>query len=170
MKRYYNESVENLLNELMNFCFYCNLVADDIAYQLQTVMDLDQTGEVYHLNFAHWFTGDSAADLISDIMIKSNIMPKRSSLTKPEKTYAGIIEVFEENVKLFEDLRNKTIQIIDALEYDINNKQLTIQLEDFLVSVADMLRKSNVILGKATAYANDGKTYRFEKWFADFMG
>lgn len=169
MKRYYNKDVENLLNQLMNLCFYSNLVADDIAYQLQTVMDLDQTGEIYHTHFAHWFTGDSAADLISSIMINSNIQPKRASLKKDEITYSNIIDVFTKNVELFENLRKETISVIDSLEYDISNKELIIQLEDFLVSIVGMLRKSNVILSKAQAYEKDSEAYKFEHWFADFM-
>lgn len=170
MKRYYGKEIETLLNQLMNLCFYSNLVADDIAYQLQTVMDLDQTGEIYHTHFAHWFTGDSAADLISSIMINSNIQPKRASLKKDEITYSNITEVFSKNVELFENLRRETINVLDNLEYDISNKELTIQLEDFLVSVTNMLRKSNIILGKAQAYDKDGEAYKFEHWFADYMG
>ncbi len=169
MKKYYDKQVENLLNKLMNLCFYSNLVADDIAYQLQTTLDLDQAGEIYHTNFAHWFTGDSAADLLSSIMITSNIQPKRESLKKDEVTYGNITEAFEKNVQLFEELRRTTIDTIDELEYDVKNKQLIIQLEDFLVSVIGMLRKSNIVASKARSYENDNEAYKFEHWFSEFM-
>lgn len=169
MKKYYDKQVEILLNKLMNLCFYSNLVADDIAYQLQTNLDLDQAGEIYHVNFAHWFTGDSAADLISSIMITSNIQPKRDSLKKNEIIYGNITEAFDKNVELFEELRRVTIDTIDELEYDAKNKQLIIQLENFLVSVIGMLRKSNIVAGKARSYEKDGEAYKFEHWFSEFM-
>ena len=169
MTKYYKTEVANKLNELMNLCFQCNLIADDIAYQLCTVLGEDEVGNLYHHHIAHFFTGDLAADFMSDVMIQSNIQPKRSALKDNNETYKSIADAFDANVKLFEQLREKIIVTLDELEMKAENRQLCVRLEDFLVVVVDMLRKSNIMSGKANEYETGKDLYQFELWLKDFL-
>lgn len=169
VKQYYKDNVANKLNELMNLCFQCNLVADDIAYQLCTILNEDEVGNLFHHHIAHFFTGDFAADFMSDVMIKSNIQPKRSALKDNNVTYKSVADAFDANVKLFEQLREKIIITLDELEMKAENRQLCVKLEDFLEVVVDMLRKSNIMSKKADEYETGKDLYQFELWLKDFL-
>lgn len=168
MKKYYGNEVENLLNQYLQFLFQANSRIDNCAYSLDTELLLPNTSAIIHTNVAHKYP--QLSDGVSDMMIRSNMRPKRLKLDEDTKIYSNAYEVFAEIVRTEEENRRKLIELLDQFEYDIENKQICLALEDMLVKCVADLRQYNIWADKIKIYVDNGKQYKIDKDIGNITG
>ena len=166
MKCYISEETVNVLNDLLKEFFKGNSVADNIAYNLDA-MGLHKCAAIYHENFAHYFP--SEADVITERMTKLNAKAVRRGFSGDENTYSSITEAFRASFDLAEHMRERILNAIDILDYDINNKEVILMLEDVSVSMLDKLYMSNVWFQYAEYYDKKEKVMQFDQNFDKFF-
>lgn len=165
MKSYISEETINVLNNLLREMFKANSVADNIAYDLDS-KGLHKCSNIYHETFAHYWP--DAADEISTCMTKLNARAVRRTFSGDEVTYSGITEAFKGSLDMVENVRSKILSTMDILEYDINNKEIILMLEDLLVEVLDKLYQSNIWFQYAEYYERKDKVMQFDQNFDKF--
>lgn len=148
--------------------FKANSECDNRAYALACELNCPNASELYHKGFAHLFPSDEYADKLSDAMVISGIRPVRKGFDGDEKIYNNIKELFEENYGMMADVRQSILDAIDLLDYNVDNKEIVVQLEDMAVSSSKWLHVCDVWRKKAAEYYKDGKTYKFDIDFEDF--
>ena len=165
MKCYISEETVNVLNDLLKEMFKANSVADNIAYNLDG-MGLHNCAGIYHEKFAHVWP--ELADDISGCMTKLNAKAVRRSFPGDENTYASITEAFNSSLSLVEHIRDRVLNAIDVLDYDINNKEVILELEDLAEDILDILYMSNVWSQYAEYYDKKEKVMQFDQNFDKF--
>lgn len=157
---YYSEEVNTILNEYLNYLFLLNLSLDNVVYVLDLKMNLPETSKVIHEHVAHLYP--EIGDTLSDFMIKSNILPQRTSLNYKEVTFENASEAFDYIVKLEKENRQKIIKIIDAMEYSTDTKQIQLFFEDLLMVSVTRLHNYEEWATKVKHFVDDGKEYRID--------
>ena len=165
LKSYISEEAIGSLNELLKELFKANSTADNIAYDLDS-KGLHKASSIYHESVAHAFGG--WADLISTVMTKLNARAVRKSFPGDEMTYNGITEAFRSNVALLEHIRGCVLKTLDMLDYDIENKDVCLILEDLSKIVLDTLYQSNIWFQYAEYYERKDKVMQFDQNFDKF--
>ena len=145
--------------------FKANSVADNIAYNLNA-MGLHKCSGIYHEKFAHVWS--ELADNISGCMTKLNAKAVRRSFPGDENTYGSITEAFQASLTLVEHIREKVLGTIDMLDYDINNKEVILELEDLSEDTLDILYLSNIWYQYAEYYDKKEKVMQFDQNFDKF--
>lgn len=168
MKKYLSQETENKLNIILGRLFQMNSFCDNIAYGLDCELKCQLASNVYHQKFAHAFPSDSFADKLSEVMVKTNLRPVRYGLKDNIKIYENIIEAFGENVKEMENLRELICKTIEDLDYDYNNKNIVMVLEEILLSAQDLLKQSYIWEEKAEEYYNKDEMREFNNKFEEF--
>lgn len=168
MKKYISEDVVNKLNDILGRMFQMNSFCDNIAYALDCELECQLASKVYHIKFSHDFPSDNLADKLSDVMIYSNIRPVRKALQENISTYENIVIAFSDNVKEMELLRELIYKSIEELDYDFNNKQLVLALEDILLHIQILLKQSYIWEEKAIEYFKKDDVRGFNIHFEEF--
>lgn len=164
----YPKEVTEILNDLLRDFFKCNSTTDNMAYALQCELNCNAAGDYYHHHFAHVFPSDVFADGLSDLMVKSGIRPVRKGFEGDTELYDNIAILFNENYDMIVKLRDKIVNAIDFLDYDKNNKQIVIKLEEILTSCMEWVRICFIWKQKAEEYYNANDTKKFDIDFEDF--
>lgn len=145
--------------------FKANSIADNIAYNLQK-LKCYQASKVYHEECAHVFP--VWADQISELMDKLGAKAERRSFDGNVEIYKDMATCIEGSVNLLEDLRIKVLKAIDVLDYDINNKEVVLMLEDLSNKILDLLYKNNIWYDYSRYYVDKGKELQGSLKFEDF--
>lgn len=160
-KQYYSTQVETLLNKYLNFLFETNLNLDNLVYTLDNDFNLPVTSGVIHENVAHLYP--TIADRVSDFMIQCNIKPVRTGIKSDNYSPKDAYDVFEKITMIEEQNRKNIIEIIDAMDYDIECKQISVFFEDLLMESVARLHNYEVWTGKVQDYVREKKTYKLDK-------
>ena len=148
---YYNEEVSTILNEYLNYLFLLNLSLDNVVYVLDLKMNLPETSKTIHENVAHLYP--EIGDTLSDFMIKSNILPQRTSLNYKEVTFEKLDVVVLEDGRSFlivselkEDYEEEVeVVILEIKEEDGEQVYDTLTDEDLLKDVYSRFLKQQGI-------------------------
>ena len=159
MKQYISDDAVNILRNLVKDFFHANSVADNVAYSLQA-MNLVNTSKYYHETFAHFFT--SEVDLLTERMNRLGARSTRKSYPGSEEMYENPAEAFEASLAMVEDLRKNILNAMELLDYDINNKEIILKLEDISVDVLEQLYRSAQWAEYARYYYEKGKTLEMD--------
>lgn len=159
MKQYLSNDSVNALNELLREMFKANSVSDNISYGLQH-LSMYNSSRYHHEKFSHIYP--VWADQISTIMDKLGSKSERRSFDGDTNVYGDIVEAFTANVKLLEHIRERILATMEVLDYDMNNKEVILNLEDLSLEVLDLLYEANKILDYAIYYHNKGKDFQFD--------
>ena len=119
---------------LLKDFFDANAASDNIAYWLGYNY-YNNIEKLYHEKWAHAFPGDIFADGLSAFMLKLDIRPVRYGLQDHEYDYADLVEVFEDNKKIVENLREDVVSLVEVAEMndDLEVKLYAEKLVEILV-------------------------------------
>lgn len=166
MKSLLKNDVIDKLNVLIKDMFEANSIADNIAYNLES-MGYHATSEFYHLNIAHKF--GAWADLISDAMYYMGARPTRLGFEGNTNQYSQVSEIFNDNLAIFMRLTDEVARLIEELDFDYKNRYMVIQLEDLLTIIQPYIRVADTWVDKAIAYESHDNMYKFDKDFEKFI-
>ena len=164
MRCYIDENAVELLNDLLKDFFKANSTSDNMAYALQS-MKMYSTAKYYHEHFAHVYP--QLSDILSGVMDKVGARAVRKGFDGDTKNYDNIVELFFDNVALLEHLRERVLGVLEALDYDIKNKDVCLVLEDISKEILELLYEANKVFDYAEYYYNKGKTLEFDFKFDD---
>ena len=165
LRTYISQEATNVANDLLREMFKMNSICDNLVYNLEN-MGLHKCAEIFHENYAHRWP--DIADELSGVMTKLNARAVRRGFDGDEETYQGISAVFNTAKVMTENIRNRVLQAMDALDYDINNKELNLKLEDVAVEILDMLYQANIWAQYAEYYEKKDKVMQFDQNFDKF--
>lgn len=159
-----SEETKQKLNQLLGKFFGYNSKADNFAYNL-AFYSYPNISEIYHKSFAHYFTGDEMADMISDFMDLLDAKAQREVVEANTEDYNGdIAKIFEDNLQMCEDCRTSIMEVIDTADFN-NDYEVKIKFEELLISFMPYRKQAQVWATFAKRYENDWKT--FDIYFKD---
>lgn len=147
--------------------FKANSACDNRAYALSAELKCPNAGEIYHESFAHLFPSNMFADKLSNIMLRAGLRPKREGFDGDTKIFNDIEELFADNLNNMEDIKRYILMTIESLDYEIENKEFVIELENMLIDISKLLKMSDVWYDKAKMYKDNVK--KFDLDFEDFL-
>lgn len=150
------------LNSLLQSSFDANAIVDNCAYSL-AYNDYNNIEPIVHKAFAHKFP--EFADIISDLMIRSNARPVRLGLADHLENYGDdLVGLFKVINDMCEKYRNTIISCIEVADMN-SDYEAKIQLEEFLVQVEPYRKQSEVWYKLAQRY--QGHYMDFDVHFAE---
>ena len=166
LKCYLSEESINALNNLIMKMFKGNSICDNLVYNLQYKGFYD-AAKIFHEKVAHEYPVWS--DKISEEMDKLGAKAERRSFEGDTKVYDDVIDIFREFVAVLENTRQDVLATMDYLDYDINNKEICLMLEDLVREVLDKLYMVNKVLDYAEFYNNKEKLTQYDFKVDDVM-
>lgn len=166
MKDYLSAEAKETLNALIQDMFQGNSKADNLVYNLHS-LKMYESAKVLHENIAHVF--GQWSDMISSEMDLLGCKAERRALTSDTEVYSEPIAVFRAFVSLLENTRAKVLSALEVLDYDMNNKEICLMLEDLARNVLKLLYKSNQMLDYAEYYNAKEKMPQFDFKVDDFF-
>lgn len=145
--------------------FKANSAADNFAYNLQA-LNCFHMSDYYHHHFAHVWP--VIADDITDVMNKLGARAERRGFDGDTKIYDNIAEIFADSLGMTEAMRYKVLDAIDKLDYDINNKEVILKLEDIANKVLDLMYMGAIWVDYVDYYVKKGKIMEADLKFDDF--
>ena len=166
MKDYLSAETKETLNDLVRFLFQCNSEADNLVYNMQN-LGLYQSASVFHENIAHIFP--ELSDMCTSEMDKLGCKGERRALNNNTEVYSEPIETYRAFSKLMEKARNKVLGTLEVLDYDMNNKEICLMLEDMSRKVLDLMYTVNKVLDMAEFYNSKEKMIQFDTKVDDYF-
>ena len=159
MKDYLSAEAKESLNSLIQFLFQGNSRADNLVYSMHSLGQF-KASEVFHTNVAHKFAEYS--DSISNEMNLLGCKAERRALTSNTEVYSEPIKVYRAFSVLMEETRNKILGTMEVLDYDMNNKEICLMLEDLSREVLHLMYTVNKVLDYAEFYNSKDKMQQFD--------
>ena len=159
MRCYLSEETVNTLNNLLRDFFKANSTVDNLSYSLQS-QKMYNTANLIHHKFAHRYP--EIADEISGVMDALGARALRVGFDGDTESYEDVVEILKTNVSVLEHLRNTVLSVLEVLDYDINNKEVCLVLEDVAKELLEMLYNANKILDFGEYYISKGKILEFD--------
>ena len=147
--------VEDRCNELLRDFFKMNSIADNMAYSLDTELKCREAAQIFHQKYAHVFPSDIFADLLSDKMSELGLRPRRLGFDGDFEGYENIVLLFSDNYEQINNLRKKIYETFEVLDYDVENKPITLILEEMILSISKYVHQSKIWKDNAEKYAQD---------------
>lgn len=166
MKDYLSAEAKQTMNELVGFLFQCNSETDNLVYNFQ-FLKMYESASVFHENVAHKFPEWS--DKCTSVMDALGSKAVRFGLQPNTETYSEPIEVFRQFSKVMENTRNKVLSTLEVLDYDMNNKELCLMLEDLSQEVLAVMYTVNKVLDMAEFYNSKEKMIQFDTRVDDYF-
>lgn len=158
------EETREKLNSLLANFFSKNSQADNIAYNL-AFYAMPLCSKIYHKSFAHFFTGDDMADMLSDFMDLLDTRAERKEVAANIKDYNGdILAIFQDNLDMCNRCRNAIIDAIDTADFN-GDYEVRIKMEELLITFMPYRKQADVWAKFAERYKEDYKS--FDVHFAD---
>lgn len=153
-----SDETKEKLNELIGEFFSRNSEADNFAYNLAHSC-YPIISEVYHKNFAHFFTGDDMADSVSGLMDMLDIRAVRKAVAEHVDDYQGnLTAIFADNESMCVRCRDKIIEVVELAELN-NDFEVKIWGEELLMKFMPYFKQARVWLEFAKRYENDWKSF-----------
>ena len=135
-----SEATVNKMQELLRAFFDANAKSDNIAYWLGYNY-YNNIEKLYHEKWAHAFPSDIFADGLSNFMLKLDVRPVRYGLEDHDYDYNDLIEAFEDNKKLAEDLVELVHGLIEVAEMN-DDIEVKIYAESLSEVVLDYFKQA----------------------------
>ncbi len=135
-----SEATINKLQLLLKKFFDANAKSDNIAYWLGYNY-YNNIEKIYHEKWAHAFPSDKFADGLSNFMLKLDVRPVRIGLEDHVYDYKDLVEVFEDNKNLAEDLTNEIHDLIEIAEMN-DDLEVKLYAEDLSLLVLDYFKQA----------------------------
>jgi len=142
-------------NELLRDFFKMNSIADNMAYSLDTELKCREVAQIFHKKYAHVFPSDVFADLLSDKMSELGIRPRRLGFEGDVSDYDNLVVLFSDNYTEINNLRKKIYETFEVLDYDVENKPITLILEEMILSINKYVHQSEIWKDNAEKYDQD---------------
>lgn len=124
-----NDRVRNELQNILDFCFIGNAIADNVVYQLDVAKVMPRTTDIVHLHFSHILP--LLADIISDYTADRNVYLHRGAIPAQENDYDNIAEMFDDLLEYMVDLEKLVSHAINVC-IEENDKTTMKFLDKFL--------------------------------------
>lgn len=149
-----SEETRDELNRLIGRCFEMNSFCDNVAYELG-YYNFPHIEKIFHLTFAHAFTGDKFADGLSDFMLELEARPVRLPVPEHSKSYNGnLIAMFDDVLLECEKFRQDIIRAIEIAELN-EDMEVKIYLEDLIEDFVPYRKQAKDWATQAHRYAQD---------------
>jgi len=168
VKNKFSEEEIQIMNNLLTGFFQMNQDCDNLAYALDSYLACPVASSIYHQKYAHQWPSDSLADALSDALVKEGVIPHRYAQEDHFKMYGNVAELFDDNYEYTEKIKQMVIDAIEVLDYNKDCKPIVVLLEDMARILSQFLHQSDIWKGKAHAYLDSGKIYKFDIDFEDF--
>lgn len=149
-----SEATINKMQLLLKDFFNANAKSDNIAYWLGYNY-YNKIEKVYHEQWAHAFPSDKFADGLSDFMLKIDVRPVRIGLETHDRDYETLVEVFEDNKALAEELVNSIHELVEIAEIN-EDVEVKIFAEELCLVALNYLKQAEewVHVAKTTTAAD----------------
>lgn len=159
MKDYLSAETKTVMNELIGFLFQCNSETDNLVYNLQALKQY-QSAKIFHEKVAHKYPEWS--DMCSSEMDMLGCKASRLGLSPNTEVYSEPIEVYRQFSKVLENTRTKVLSTLEVLDYDMNNKEICLMLEDLSREVLGVMYAVNRVLDYAEFYNSKEKIQQLD--------
>lgn len=160
-----SEETRDELNRLIGRCFEMNSFCDNIAYEVG-YYNYPHIEKIFHLTFAHAFTGDKFADALSDFMIELEARPVRLPVVGHEKSYDGnLVAIFDDVLAECERFRGDIIHAIEVAELN-EDIEVKVMLEDLIEDFIPYRKQAKDWATQAHRYV--GNEISFDVHFHEF--
>lgn len=157
-----NEETQEKLNLLIQKFFQLNRTWDNFLGFSNVEWSLSNFNKIFHAGLAHLYP--LLADLVSDIELKYNVVPKYYETERDTRTYSTMLDFFNTNI----NEHIETYELIkDAINVATINGDLNVECElKHLLKIFNSFMEQAILLrDKAQIYGEDNK-YIFDS-FAD---
>lgn len=135
-----SEATAEKMQLLLQKFFDANAVSDNIAYWLGYHY-YNNIEKAYHMKWAHAFPSDIFADGLSGFMLKSDIRPVRLGLADHTQDFNDLVEVFETNRQLAEELESSIKELIDTAEMS-EDTEVKLFAEELSLTILNYLKQA----------------------------